>query len=128
MPHIAIIKPRIVSAGRLPRHWSNLKPPIIGTSTTIASCQLIFSAAIKKSLPGVSEPCARAVCVCLFSAITLIDSNTNYRCRQSRKVCYNRNMNQVTVYGAEWCGFCHSMRQYLDKKKIAFDYKDIEQD
>lgn len=37
-------------------------------------------------------------------------------------------MNQITVYGAEWCGFCHSMRQYLEKKNIAFEYKDVEKD
>lgn len=37
-------------------------------------------------------------------------------------------MSQITVYGAEWCGFCHSMKQYLDQKKVAYDYKDIEKD
>lgn len=36
--------------------------------------------------------------------------------------------NQITIYGAEWCGFCHSARQYLEKKKISFDYKDVEKD
>lgn len=36
--------------------------------------------------------------------------------------------NQITVYGAEWCGFCHSVKQYLDKKSIGYDYKDIEKD
>jgi glutaredoxin len=37
-------------------------------------------------------------------------------------------MNKIIVYGAEWCGFCHSMKQYLDQKKIAYEYKDIEKD
>ncbi len=36
--------------------------------------------------------------------------------------------NQITIYGAEWCGFCHSVKQYLEKKNIGFDYKDIEKD
>jgi glutaredoxin 3 len=36
--------------------------------------------------------------------------------------------NQITIYGAEWCGFCHSMRQYFEKKNISFDYKDVEKD
>lgn len=36
--------------------------------------------------------------------------------------------NQITIYGAEWCGFCHSVKQYLEKKSINFDYKDIEKD
>ncbi len=37
-------------------------------------------------------------------------------------------MSQITVYGAEWCGFCHSMRQYLEKKNLSFVYKDVEKD
>ena len=36
--------------------------------------------------------------------------------------------NQITIYGAEWCGFCHSTRQYIEKKNISFDYKDVEKD
>lgn len=37
-------------------------------------------------------------------------------------------MNKIIVYGAEWCGFCHREMQYLEKKNIPFDYKDIEKD
>ncbi len=37
-------------------------------------------------------------------------------------------MSKIIIYGAEWCGFCHSMRQYLEKKDIKFVYKDVEKD
>jgi len=34
----------------------------------------------------------------------------------------------VTVYSAVWCGFCHAVKQYLDKLGIKFEVKDIEKD
>jgi glutaredoxin 3 len=34
----------------------------------------------------------------------------------------------ITVYGAEWCGFCHMVKRYLDDKKIAYTYIDIDKD
>lgn len=36
--------------------------------------------------------------------------------------------NNITVYGAEWCGFCHMVRRYLDDKKIEFNYVDVDKD
>lgn len=37
-------------------------------------------------------------------------------------------MNNITVYGAEWCGFCHMARRYLDDKKISYTYIDVDKD
>ncbi len=34
----------------------------------------------------------------------------------------------VTVYGAEWCGPCHKVRDYLRLNGVAFDFVDIDQD
>lgn len=35
---------------------------------------------------------------------------------------------QVTIYGADWCGFCHTAMHYLDDKKIKYNYIDIDKD
>lgn len=35
---------------------------------------------------------------------------------------------QVTIYSTQWCGFCHSLEQYLDQKKVSYITKDIEKD
>ncbi len=35
---------------------------------------------------------------------------------------------QVTIYSTSWCGFCHSLEQYLEKKGVRFVTKDIEKD
>lgn len=47
--------------------------------------------------------------------------------------CYNLNMNQdkipqVIIYSTSWCGFCHSLEQYLEQKKVTYITKDIEKD
>lgn len=34
----------------------------------------------------------------------------------------------VTIYSTSWCGFCHSEKQYLETKGIAFTDKNIEED
>ena len=34
----------------------------------------------------------------------------------------------VTIYSTSWCGFCHSLEQYLQKKNVTFVTKDIEKD
>lgn len=34
----------------------------------------------------------------------------------------------VIVYSAKWCGFCHAVKQYLDKLGVKYDEKDIEKD
>jgi glutaredoxin 3 len=36
--------------------------------------------------------------------------------------------NNITVYGAEWCAFCHMVMHYLDDKKIKYNYVDIDKD
>lgn len=33
----------------------------------------------------------------------------------------------VTIYTAVWCGFCHAVKQYLDKLGVKYEAKDIEQ-
>lgn len=38
------------------------------------------------------------------------------------------NTTNVTIYSADWCGFCHAVKQYLEKKDIAYTEKNIEQD
>ncbi len=35
---------------------------------------------------------------------------------------------KVTIYSTTWCGFCHSLEQYLDNKKVSYTVKDIEKD
>jgi glutaredoxin-like YruB-family protein len=37
-------------------------------------------------------------------------------------------INNITVYSTTWCGFCRSLKQYLDQKGIAYTAKDIEAD
>lgn len=34
---------------------------------------------------------------------------------------------KVTVYGAEWCPPCHVVKHYLDGRKVAYDYINIDQ-
>lgn len=36
--------------------------------------------------------------------------------------------NQIIIYGAEWCGFCHMVKRYLDDKKIGYRYVDVDTD
>lgn len=36
-------------------------------------------------------------------------------------------MANITIYGADWCGFCHMARNYLDDKKISYKYLDVEE-
>ena len=36
--------------------------------------------------------------------------------------------NEITIYSAVWCGFCHMAKDYLTKKDIAFTEIDIEKD
>lgn len=33
----------------------------------------------------------------------------------------------VTIYSADWCGYCRAVKQYLDGKGIAFTEKNVEQ-
>ncbi|MFA5004052.1 MAG: glutaredoxin domain-containing protein [Candidatus Saccharimonadales bacterium] len=37
-------------------------------------------------------------------------------------------MNQVTVYSANWCAFCHLAKEYLDKLGVKYTDKDVEHD
>jgi glutaredoxin-like YruB-family protein len=34
--------------------------------------------------------------------------------------------NDVTIYSATWCGFCHAAKEYLDK--LGVNYKDLDVD
>ena len=36
--------------------------------------------------------------------------------------------NQITIYGAEWCGPCHMTKHYLDGKGIKYAYIDVDKD
>lgn len=33
---------------------------------------------------------------------------------------------KVIVYSAVWCAFCHAAKQYLDKKGIKYEDRDVE--
>lgn len=37
------------------------------------------------------------------------------------------NKMKVTLYGAEWCAFCQTEKQWLDSKNIKYEYVDIEE-
>jgi len=34
----------------------------------------------------------------------------------------------VTVYSAPWCGFCHAVKDYLDKKGVKYTEHNIDED
>jgi glutaredoxin 3 len=34
----------------------------------------------------------------------------------------------VTVYSADWCAFCHAVKQYFDHLGIKYTVKDVEKD
>ena len=38
------------------------------------------------------------------------------------------NENQIIIYSATWCAFCHQAKQYLDSKGIKYTVKDVEKD
>ncbi|MGC1176959.1 MAG: glutaredoxin family protein [Candidatus Saccharimonadales bacterium] len=35
---------------------------------------------------------------------------------------------RITVYGAEWCAFCHTAMQYFDKLGVTYKYIDVDKD
>jgi len=37
------------------------------------------------------------------------------------------NAATVTVYSADWCGFCHAAKQYLDRKGVKYTDKNVEE-
>ena len=37
-------------------------------------------------------------------------------------------MNNVTIYSASWCGFCHATKQYLDKLGVKYKEVDVDND
>lgn len=32
----------------------------------------------------------------------------------------------VTIYSADWCAYCHATKQYLDKKNVKYEERNIE--
>lgn len=36
-------------------------------------------------------------------------------------------MPKITIYGAEWCAFCHMAMRYLDDKHISYNYIDVDE-
>lgn len=34
----------------------------------------------------------------------------------------------VTIYSADWCGYCHAAKQYLDKIGIKYTEKNVDSD
>jgi glutaredoxin 3 len=37
-------------------------------------------------------------------------------------------MDNVTVYSATWCAFCHAAKDYFDKLGVKYNDKDVEHD
>lgn len=37
-------------------------------------------------------------------------------------------MDKVTVYSADWCAFCHAVKDYLDKLGVKYTEKNVETD
>ncbi len=37
------------------------------------------------------------------------------------------NAKSITVYSADWCGYCHAVKKYLDDKKIAYTEKNVDE-
>ena len=33
----------------------------------------------------------------------------------------------ITIYSADWCGFCHAVKNYLDQSGISYTEKNVEQ-
>jgi glutaredoxin-like YruB-family protein len=34
----------------------------------------------------------------------------------------------ITIYSASWCAFCHAAKDYLDKLKVNYTDKDVDND
>jgi len=34
----------------------------------------------------------------------------------------------ITIYSADWCAFCHAAKDYLDKKGVQYQEKNVEED
>lgn len=34
----------------------------------------------------------------------------------------------ITIYGADWCAFCHAAKQYLDKLGVSYTDKNVDAD
>jgi glutaredoxin 3 len=34
----------------------------------------------------------------------------------------------ITIYSADWCAFCHATKDYLDKKGVQYQVKDVDED
>lgn len=34
---------------------------------------------------------------------------------------------KVTIYGAEWCPPCHTAKAYLNSRKVAYDYINVDE-
>lgn len=39
-----------------------------------------------------------------------------------------KDAKKVVVYTAQWCGFCHAVKAYLDKAGVKYTEKDIDTD
>jgi glutaredoxin 3 len=35
---------------------------------------------------------------------------------------------KIIVYSADWCAFCHAVKDYLDKKGVKYTEKNVEKD
>lgn len=40
----------------------------------------------------------------------------------------DNDASKVIVYSADWCAFCHAVKEYLDKKGVKYTEKNVEKD
>ncbi|HVX58464.1 MAG TPA: glutaredoxin domain-containing protein [Candidatus Saccharimonadales bacterium] len=40
----------------------------------------------------------------------------------------DEKQHDITVYGADWCAFCHAAKQYFDQKGVKYTDKNVEKD
>ena len=38
------------------------------------------------------------------------------------------NTKHVIIYTADWCAFCHAAKDYLDKRGVAYEARDVEKE
>lgn len=64
-------------------------------------------------------PAAALVHICV-SIITVVTK----RCY----TIYMESAQNITVYSAPWCGYCHAAMQYLDGLGVKYTKKDVDED
>lgn len=59
-------------------------------------------------------------------ALALLAASPVALLARSGRALPSSNASAVTVYGASWCGPCHSLQRALAERDIPFDYIDVD--